>query len=104
MNWSKPTFVDDVNVVFSTGVDRLMPTMDEIPLDFHKWRGNVWIDLVDKWFFEGLSGNEIVAKGDIDRNVALRHLTAIMRSWEPKHEHKVVAVAYLMSLWFDRTV
>jgi len=36
----------------------------------------------------------------IDQNKALRHIKAILGSFEPKHEHKEAAAAYLLSLWF----
>jgi hypothetical protein len=40
-------------------------------------------------------------KEGVDGNLAFRHLSAIQRSFTPKHEHKEAAVAYLASLWFE---
>jgi hypothetical protein len=36
----------------------------------------------------------------VDGELAIRHLQVIQASFEPKHEHKEAAVAYLASLWF----
>jgi hypothetical protein len=44
---------------------------------------------------------EIKPKEGVDVDKALRHIQAIMRSYQPKHEHKEAAVAYLLSQWFD---
>lgn len=30
-----------------------------------------------------------------------RHISACLGSYEPKHEHKIAGVAYLLSLWFE---
>jgi len=40
-----------------------------------------------------------VAEG-VDGGLAIRHLQVIQASFEPKHEHKEAAVAYLASPWF----
>jgi len=52
--------------------------------------------------FSGLKKSEVPpVKEGIDVNMALRHLHAIQGSFEPKHEYKEAAVAYLASLWFE---
>lgn len=77
-----------------------MPKYADIPREF-KSRGNKWSDFQAAWFFSGISNLKLTPKEGIDGKVAMRHLAAIQGSWEPKHEHKSAAVAYLASLWFD---
>lgn len=96
----EPQTVSDLEIAFPGSVRRLMPDYAAIPVVFKKW-DNPYCKLVSKWFFEGLTGNEFQAKPGIDKQKAIRHLQCILGSFEPKHEHKEAAVAYLMSLWFD---
>lgn len=91
--WSKP--VGDMT--------KLMPPYREIPPEFGIYgaRSNNWEKLVGRWFGFGLKGVAWTSKPGVDTNKALRHAKAIMSSWDPKHEHKIAAVAFLLSLWFD---
>lgn len=86
---------------------RLLPPYEEIPEDFRRERGESkkWHAIQSRWFFSGLPGNtEFKEKPGIDVNAALMHLGAIQGSFDPKHEHKQAAVAWLMSLWFDDVI
>lgn len=51
--------------------------------------------------FEGINGYGVVPKEGVDPDKAMRHLAACMRSFEPKHEHKMAGVACLMATWFE---
>lgn len=93
--------VTDLFLALPTDVQHLMPTMDEIPADFKRWRGNAWARFVAQWFFQGADSSVLVPKQGISKAKALRHVTAIMRSFEPKQEHKEAAVAFLLSQWFE---
>lgn len=56
-------------------------------------------------FYRGLSNKtEFHGKEGIDGKAALLHVREILQSFEPQHEHKTAACAYLMSLWFDDVV
>jgi hypothetical protein len=96
----QPMKVSDIDIAFPANVKHLMPPMAEIPEDFKRHRGNPWVDLTSQWFFSGLTGH-FRAKDGIDQRMAMRHLKCVIGSFEPKHEHKTAAVAYLMSLWFE---
>ena len=98
--WDTPQVVDDETALFG-GLDGLLPPMEDIPKEFKQWRGTNWNKLVGEWFFAGIDSKVFIAKDGIDKQVALRHLGTCMSSWEPKHEHKTAACAYLMSLWFE---
>lgn len=103
--FAAPKPVTDSDVAFggSNTVRDLMPPMAYIPEDFRRGRGEArkWVELQQQWFYRGLRGYVFEAKAGIDKKAALRHLGTIQGSYEPKHEHKEAAVAYLMSLWFD---
>lgn len=79
----------------------LMPSYESIPRDFR--RKSPWAKLASDWFFRGLNG-EFKAKPGIDKERAIAHLDAILRSFRPAHEHKEAAVAWLMSEWFEEFV
>ena len=97
-NFSKPHEVSDVFQAFPARVSHLMPEYASIPRDFKGRR--MWVDWQQKWFYSGLTEMP-VPKAGIDLKQAMRHLATIQGSFEPKHEHKEAAVAYLASLWFD---
>lgn len=101
MDWSKPTEVSELEIAFGGNLDILMPRMEEIPAEFHRHAGTKWNDMFSTWFYKGISRSLLVPKDEtIDQQMAMEHLAAIMGSWQPKHEHKEAACAYLMSLWF----
>lgn len=97
--FKQPTKLSDVDIAFPASVCKLMPSYEAIPCEF-KRDSNPYVRFQQQWFFSGLNRDQIpAAKDGIDLNEALRHLEAIQRSFEPKHEHKQAAVAYLASLW-----
>jgi hypothetical protein len=102
--WAQPKPVDRITMAFPAGiVGTYLPPYDAIPGDFQRERGDAqpWTDLVNRWFGAGLKGDEFTPKEGIDRTVALQHLKTCMGSYDPKHEHKISGVAWLMSRWFD---
>lgn len=99
MAWEQPLPVDDVRLAFPSGISHLMPRYADIPDEFKRMK-NPWCEWQSKWFYGGLSSWPKMKPG-IDQVKAKRHLAAIQRSFEPKHEHKEAAVAYLASLWME---
>lgn len=97
----KPIPISDVQMAFPAGiVEKYMVPRDKIPSEYPNKA--FFLDLQRRWFYSGLSDAELPAvKDGIDENQAWRHLGAIQRSFEPKHEHKQDCVAWLMSLWFQ---
>jgi hypothetical protein len=98
-----PQPVSPIQLAFPADVTALIPPMADIPEDFRLNRGEAkrWIRFQQKWFFQGLSAGDIGPKDGVDLAAAMRHLKVIQGSWEPKHEHKEAAVAYLASLWLE---
>ena len=99
--FATPTEMDAVSAAFGVAdVRSLMPKYDEIPREFRSTQ-NKWVRFQNDWFYGGISKTGLIAKDGIDLKSALRHLAAIQGSFDPKHEHKEAAVAYLASRWLD---
>jgi hypothetical protein len=105
-DWSKPKAIDQVTLAFPANVvGTYLPPRDVIPEDFDRnWHhdSHEWCGVANRWFSEGIEKSEFKPKDGIDEAAAWRHLSACMRSFEPKHEHKIAGVAWLMSMWFDK--
>lgn len=102
----KPQQIDNLTLAFPGSVVDLMPPYSGIPEEFkNQNRPTKWNKVVSQWFFSGLpSGTEFVPLEGVSKQDAMRHLATIMRSWEPQHEHKEAACAYLMSQWFKDVI
>ncbi len=99
--WSQPTPVSDIEVAFPTEALKLMPSMEEIPKEFKLYPGGYYNKLFSEWFYKGISRDRLPAKDGVDQSTAIRHLLCVIGSFEPQHEHKAAAAAYLMSLWIE---
>jgi len=96
-----PKEISKVEMVFGGDMEKLLPKWEDIPNEFKEGQTK-WNKIQSIWFFEGLSGDtDFIEKEGIDGQTALKHLMAIQSSWEPKHEHKSAAVAFLLSEWFE---
>ena len=103
-DWSKPRETTDVEMAFpANALDYMPPRAEcEAALEAMPDKGRGWIEFQERWFFEGLpKETRFYVKDGIDKDAALRHLSVIQGSFSPKHEHKMAAVAYLASLWFN---
>lgn len=93
-NWEQPTKVEAQDIAFGGLMEILLPPYDSIPEEFRRER-SPWCRIVSRWFFSGLpQGTVFTPKPGIDLETAKRHLSAILRSWAPKHEHKEAGVAW----------
>lgn len=101
--------IDNVDVVF--GNIKHMPRYDKIPDEFKRHNGNAYVTAVSKWFFKGakagpqglvVDGIKFTPKEGVDQTKALAAIKAVLGSWEPKHEHKEAACAFMLSEWFDK--
>ncbi|GAB1816077.1 hypothetical protein [Mycobacterium sp. MUNTM1] len=97
--YARPQVVDDVLLAFPAVLGSLLPPFEAIPADYPHFRE--WLEFQNKWFAGKLPTDcEMQPAEGIDAETAGRHLTAIQKSFEPKHEHKMAAVAWLASRWF----
>lgn len=100
MEW-EPREVKESELIFGgREILGMMPSYSDIPEEFRRGQTK-WNTLIDTWFFSGAQGLQVKTNGRVDPEKALRHVTAIIRSFVPKHEHKTAGCAYLCSLWFD---
>jgi hypothetical protein len=102
--------LDRADVVF--GNVKHMPRYETLPPDFKRHNGNDYVKAVSSWFFSGAknSPNGIIiddmkftAKPGVDAGKALAAIRAVLGSFEPKHEHKEAACAFMLSEWFDKS-
>jgi hypothetical protein len=100
--YDQPTLVDDLQIAFPADLGDLLPPYESIPDDFRNERGvaRKWVEFQRQWFSNGISRSALKPNGDVDFDEALRHLQVIQGSFEPKHQHKMAAVAWLASRWF----
>ena len=90
--------VTDVELAF--GTTKLLPPYEVVPDEFK--RGNSYTKLLDHLFAgQALPEGEIVfLKGFDDAEAPAllnRVVMAHLRSFEPKHEHKIAGLGYLVS-------
>lgn len=96
--------VSELDVAF--GNVSWLPKMKDIPEEFkeHNLR-NKYCAFISKWFFIGLTKEDFetlipkISREDIPK--ALAAISACMKSFEPKHEHKEAGCAYMLSEWFE---
>lgn len=107
---SNPVQVSDVEMAFPAKVRHLMPAMKDIPDEFRRLGFSMggepspqkfnWI--AQTWFSKGLpETTEFHLRPGIDGEKAIRHLHCILGSFQPKHEHKIAAVGFLLSEWCE---
>lgn len=90
--------VDGLDVAL--GNAKHLPKRERIPKEF--WdRDNAFNELASLWFFSGLEANVLAAKQGVTQSAAMAAIAAILRSFDPSHEHKIAGTAYLISEWFE---
>lgn len=105
MNDLMPHDFNDVELAFPAHALDHMPAYEDVPDKYkdsneREWYARVWAQLM----FGGLDDIQLSPAdsswtgGDVRR--AWRHLNVILRSFAPKHEHKMAALAYLTDTWF----
>lgn len=86
------------------GCIKHLPLMAEIPEKFKTFDATPQNKFIGKWFFKGLRQEdvaELIPKVGVDKQKALKAIAAIMRSYEPQHEHKEAGCAFLLAEWFE---
>ena len=97
-----PQVVNDVMLAFPAGISHLLPPAEKIPEEFCDLnRTTKWNKLFGDMFYKGTKGLKLYPKEGIDPETAFRHIRTIMGSFEPKHEYKEAACAFLLSEWFE---
>lgn len=86
--------ITTVDVAFPTA--KLLPKEDEIPKEF--FNGNIYTEVAENYFY-GLNPPKgvIVMKQDITTEEMIRCVDAHIKSFGPRHEHKIAGVGYMIS-------
>lgn len=92
-----PVEVDAATAAFPGSIRHLMPPRAALDSYSNGWGSRLFND----WFYSGLKSLELAPKEGIDKKKAMRHITTIMSSFEPKHEDKEAACGYLFEQWFE---
>jgi hypothetical protein len=96
MDWSKPIEINQVEYVFPADViGRYLPELSEIPEDLDK----EFEELAQYAFSHAVELKPEALKEGIDPELANRHFNAVLRSFQPKHQHKLKGAGYLLYLW-----
>ncbi len=99
--YAHPQKIDDVTRTFPGRLGTLLPPRGLIPDDYPNRKA--WRAFQSTWTAGKLPPDPLLEPTEgVDPAAAWRHLTAIQSSFEPKHEHKMDAVAWLASRWFLR--
>lgn len=99
--YAKPHPVDELRLAFPADLGELLPPLEVIPDQYPNRQD--WLNFQGRWFAGLLPPDAEIEPADgIDAVTAGRHLRVIQGSFEPKHEHKMAAVAWLASRWFVR--
>jgi len=96
--------VTDADIAFGNCED-FLPPMAKIPEEFHIRGGAGHTSqnkLFNDWFFSGISGLKVVPRSGVDALKALRMIRCMMGSFNPKHEHKEAAVAFMLHEFFEK--
>lgn len=97
--WDDPQVISDVMFAFPADVTGLLPAENEIPEEY--WdANNKWHRLAGEIMFDRLSDATITEREDLDRDTTVRHIFAVLRSFQPKHEHKIAGTAFLLSRFY----
>jgi len=95
--WNQPVDAGS-NPFGPSDIALVLPAKEDIPKEFWHGRGK-WNKLFNDWFFVGIADLNFDLKDGIDGELMMSHISHVMGSWSPKHEHKEAACAYLWSLW-----
>ena len=99
--FAQPVAIPRVQQVFPANLGDLLPPLDLIPEAYRSGRAghvstyarSMALGRID----ESLA---LIKRPGVDPELAWTHLCTIASSFEPKHEHKEAALAWLLSMWY----
>ena len=103
-DWTKPKKANRADIIIPTEVVGIyLPRMKDIPKGFAKTKACVAAELFcSEWFYTGLKNPEFTTRHDIDEDMAKTQISICLKSYEPKHEHKMLGAAYLATMFFEK--
>lgn len=93
-------------MVFPGSVEDMLPPADSIPDEFHYHSNGAWNNFINTWIFNTskLKDATFIPTGVASAEQAYKHISCILRSFQPKYEYKEAACAYLCSIWFKDVI
>lgn len=103
--------ITDAEMAF--GTIKHLPKRESLPEEYQRdWHSDrlVYCRAVSGWFYKGarrlpdgieVDGRKFVARPGVDSEKALRAISATLKSWDCKHEHKIGGCGWLLSQWFE---
>ena len=86
--------ISDVENAF--GTVRLLPAWEDIPEQFKK--GNIYTRVAEALFHGSpIPASDIELHNGLQPKYLRTCITAHLRSWSPKHAHKIAGVGYMLS-------
>ena len=80
----------------------ILPFYEEIPQEF-KSCYNEWNVIASQWFMKGIFPSTLKVKDTYNSVEVFCFLNEIQQNYSIGHEHKMAAIAYLMSILMENT-
>jgi len=93
-----------LSVIELSGSSRYLPKYEAIPEDFRRMERSAYHNLYYKWFFSGLTPEDLQTmyhRMDIPRDAALRIIRHTMVAMDSSSTEKATGVAYMLLAWFE---
>jgi len=98
--------VSAADFAFPAGIiGKYLPEMEDIPKEFKGSKEHrYWEGLVSGLFYGSPRNKDLqlYPKEGIDPAKAYRMINACLRSFQPKHEHKMLGVSFLFHSFFEK--
>ena len=96
--------LDRVQEAFPADALKWMPAWEDLPAKYRDmWGPMESLRIVNTWFYSGLADDVAFhPREGVDAEAAYRVVAATLRSFAPKHEHKIAACAYMIDQWFEK--
>lgn len=104
--------ITDAELAF--GTIKHLPKREDLPEEYQRnWHSDkqVYCRAVSNWFYKGArrlpdgielqDGHKFAVRPGVDADKALRAISAALKSWDCKHEHKIGGCGWLLSQWFE---
>ena len=105
-DYSQPHEVTDDQINYPDQLGDLLPPHSQEIKDWALTKdANQYLDFITTWEEQGLgSGSQMFLKPGINGTNVLRHLKAVMGSFQPTPEHKIDSASWLLAQWCDKVV
>lgn len=87
------------DIEYALGTTKFLPSVDDIPREFKSQYGNVFTKIAESLFSGSKPPDvDLTMHDGFDQELVSRCVLAHLRSWAPKHQHKIAGVGFMISL------